>query len=118
MRAEHDGGAQPLRLGGGCGHGLARPCVKDGDLGADGPQKAHQVAPLDAEAEDRNRQSAQRRVVPHRQTFSAKATPTMAPAMPTNQKRMTTCTSDQPISSKWKCTGAFLNTRWPCVYLK
>ena len=53
----------------------------------------------------------------HAGTANAKATPSTAAPMPTSQKRVTTCVSAQPISSKWWWSGARLKTRFPPLSL-
>src|SRR5689334_12298738 len=44
---------------------------------------------------------------------SANATPNIPPTILIIQNRIVTCVSDQPIISKWWCSGAILNSRLP-----
>ena len=53
----------------------------------------------------------------HEGTCNARATPRMPPAMPSSQKRVTICGSDQPPSSRWLWNGAMRKTRRPPLHL-
>ncbi len=120
-RAESYLRAQRLQLGRASGHRVTRPGIECDEPRAARRKKAAEVAALDAESQHCYAAVLQPIVVHLHsgpETLSASATPIMAPAMPTSQKRITTCTSDHPIISKWWWSGAFRRIRLPWVSLK
>ncbi len=97
---------------------VGRLGVGDRDVCAAAGQVAHEVDALDAEADDgyvlaREVKPVQLLEVDHEYTSNASAVPMIAPSAWMTQKRWVTCTSLQPIFSKWWCTGAILNRRLP-----
>ena len=86
-------------------------------------EESRRIAALDPHTDQRDAPAAEalgrtcRLWKIHAGACNASATPTIAPAIPISQKRVTICGSDQPPSSKWLCSGAIRKTRLPPDHL-